>query len=229
MNLLLKRVIVFLFFLLSFMFIAINITVYFYGPVIASKLSNNTITIGKVQYPFLPFFIDVKEIKIASESFFLDAENSRVTLNSLYSIFRGKHFLNITIKDTKAHILGSEDNTTFNITYLSYLRLFNSISIYNSHVKYSGDFDMEVPIEVASISYNNEQFNFLLDHVLIRRADLVEKLKIALKGGIKRDNIFIDRGSIKGKYINLSIKNVEPNRDDKLISAYFNGEFLAFI
>ena len=226
MNLFLKRLFLYLGFLIFLFFIGINVIAYFYGPVLISKFSKNAVTVEKFQYPLFPFYMSVKGLKISNDNLLISIGKANLNLNSLHSVFRGEGFLNIAINEASMDICEAEDKPESNLNIFEYLLLFNSINIYNSHIHYKGTLEIMVPIEIASISLDQENFYFLLDNVLFKKGDMSEKLKIALKGGINRDSIYIEEGGIKGEYIDLNIKLLEKEKHEKAIRGYFNSEFL---
>ena len=70
MSLFLKRLFFYLGLLIFLLFVGINVVAYFYGPVVISKFSKNTVTIEKFQYPLFPFYISVKGLQFSNKNLF---------------------------------------------------------------------------------------------------------------------------------------------------------------
>ena len=226
MSLFLKRLFFYLGLLIFLLFIGINVVAYFYGPVVISKFSKNTVTIEKFQYPLFPFYISVKGLQFSNKNLLISIRKTTLSLNSLSSVFRREGFLNVAIDGASMDLYESEDKSESDLNILEYILLFNSVNIYNSRVHYKGTSEIIVPIEIASISLDKGNFYFLLDDVLFKKGDISENLKVVLKGGINREGIYLYEGGIKGGYINLNIELLENQKDEKVIKGYFNSEIL---
>lgn len=229
MKLFLKKLLIFLFCSIFFLFIAINTIVYFYGSPLVSYLSKNTITIEKFEYPVLPFYLSLKGIKFSSETTQLNIERGNVSLSSLFAVFSGKHFLNIKAFEATASFYSSnekDENDDSNLDISKYLLLINSINIHNSHFNYKGAFELDLPIDLIAISYDKKTFKFYLNNVVLKKDDLSETLRVRLAGDMGGDNLYLNEGVIQGKYINLSMKTFEKNKDERFLKGYFDSEIL---
>jgi len=179
------------------------------------NIDKSTVSIGKVNSVFLPFFIDISDIYIKSDV--IDGEVSSLTVETNLKKIFDSGFLRIRVEGGDIYVNLPKGSGKGGLP-LNVLDIFTVTDL-----KISSEYqEYKVNGIIKHFSLSRSKFDIDLKNVKIFKADLIDELNIQAGGKIVNDEFVIDSLNTKGDNLLLTLDSVKK-QNEKLIGN-FRGE-----
>lgn len=199
---------IFIFLLLSIFIFILNILVVKHPDKFLKLigLKENEVKIGEIESIFLPFFINVKDVRFSFDNIYgkVDSLLLEVKLKRVFT----KKFIKVDVSGGSFNYKyikkdAPKSDSSFKIP--PYIFLIDRLYIGNFLFDINYD-ELNIVGNLTTATLKRDDFNILVEEMEISRRDLAESVKIAANGSIKGQKIILKEANVEGGSINLQLK-----------------------